>query len=71
MHQSQLPGTLQALKEALAMYQEARQIYQVRRRTPAGLKELIQRLRASGVQEDPDSSDGGSDDMWSHLFRNA
>ena len=62
MQQSQLPGTFKVLKSALMLYQEAREIYKMRRRTPAGLKELVRTLRASGVQQELDSSDEASSD---------
>jgi len=62
MQQSELPGMLRVLKRALAMYQEAREFYKMRRRTPAGLKELVRTLRASGAQEEQDSSDEASSD---------
>jgi hypothetical protein len=46
MQQPQLPGTLEVLEEALEFYEEAREIYNMRRRKPAGLKALISRPRA-------------------------
>ena len=62
MQQSELPGMLRVLKRALGLYREAREFYKMRRRTPAGLKELIQTLGASGAQEEQDSSDEASSD---------
>ena len=60
MQQPQLPGALKVLRQALGLYQEAREIYKMRRSTPAGLKTLVQRLRASGAVQASDSSEGSS-----------
>ena len=60
MQQPELPGAPKRLKQVLEMYQEARDIYKMRRVTPAGLKALVQRLRASGAVQASDSSDDSS-----------
>jgi hypothetical protein len=55
MEQPQLPDAPKRLKEVLGMYKEARVIYRMKRSTPAGLKALVQRLRASGAVQGPES----------------
>jgi hypothetical protein len=49
MLQPDAMDTFKVVKMALAMYQEARTIYKLRRKTPAGLAELVRRLRVAGA----------------------
>ena len=56
MLQPDVKGTFKVVKMALAMYKEARAIYKLRRRTPAGLAELVRRLRAAGAVDSEESS---------------
>ena len=60
MQQPELPGAPKRLKHMLGMYQDARDIYKMKRSTPAGLKALVQRLRASGAVQPSDSDEDSS-----------
>ena len=56
MLQPDLKDASEVLKMALAMHKEARGIYNMKRKIPAGLAELVRRLRAAGAVDSEESS---------------
>ena len=70
MGQPQLPDAFKVLKMALVLHKEAREMYGMKRRIPAGLAELIhreeanRRTEASANSEEDSSDSESSEEAW-------
>ena len=62
MGQPEVPGAFKVLKTALSFYQEAREIYKMKRKTPGGLAELVRRMQANRRAAATAASEGDSAD---------
>ena len=59
-----LVGAVKVLKCALGLYEEAREIYNMKRKIPAGLAAIVREMKANGHAAAQDSSDSDSEEDW-------